>query len=265
MVVQKESGFTLIELIIDLAILMMLLILLIFLIDPITQINKAKNNQKQHDLNNIQNALNLYYQDHECFPSTIPFGQEWKENGIVFMKKVPQDESCNTPGGVCYIYMIDLTSNCPQWNVAFAKLTTPLDPRVNCSLDSTCLPQNYALSGYNYCAYSGNLDCNKITSYDLPTSPTITPTPTGSLTPPATLTPTPTSLSSTPSPTPPGGQGPSPTPTPLCQNYYACTGENNACNSFVNLGDCTFNGGRIQCYCGVPGCVGNACCQNQCR
>lgn len=193
-----------------------------YLVNPGKQLNKAKDTQRRADFKQIRNALDTYYNDYNCYPATIPFGQEWKIGNTVYMKTIPQDPNCTGNEG-CYAYIVDSASLCPQWNVLFGKLAiVPSSATPACLLQTTCLPSNYIRSGYNLCDFGGNIDCAVMQAVELipDANPqtTTTPTPTGSsgitptvaptITPTPTLIPTPTSFvpTNTPIPTfPPGG------------------------------------------------------------
>lgn len=189
---------------------MAVLIALIFILyDPIKQLNKAKDSQRQHDFEQIRNALDTYYNDHNCYPTSVPFGSQWQEGSVTYMRKVPQDETCGKINGACYSYITDSQNWCPQWNILFGKtLVPPKDPTIACSLNDSCLPQNYTQEGYNACFVSGSVDCDIVGSSIIEVgSPPPVSTPTPSL--PPGLTPTDT---------------PIPSPTPNCSKNYACTG-----------------------------------------
>lgn len=174
-----------IELLVVVAILAILLIGLIAMLKPAVQIEKAKNATRQHDLSQIKNALDTYYNDHNCYPTSSPFDQEeWKEGLTTYMTKIPKDPDT----GLAYFY--EANGECPQWNVLFAKLSQSKTTQNICSLSSlsNCLPPNYD-SSYA-CATSGKVDCTYVSSTSLPIQ---TPTPT------------------------------IPTPTP-CSRNYSCSG-----------------------------------------
>lgn len=189
--------------------LAVLILILIFVIDPVRQLDKMKDTQRLHDLFQVKNALDVYYNDHNCYPAMVPFGQEWKEGNTIYMKKVPQDPDC-TPGNPnrCYVYVYQGEEPCPQWNVLYSRKSYTEERSYSCSLPPGCVPPNFGDPGYNSCFSSGRVDCSYISTNPLPTPgplPTSTPTPTtGSV-----LTPTPTFT---------------PTPTASCSKDYACTG-----------------------------------------
>lgn len=93
----KNRGFTLIELIVILAVLGVLSVGLITIINPAGQISKARDVQRKSDLKQIQTALELYYQDNNAYPldGGFSFGSTWG----TYMSPVPQD-----PGGKSYYY-----------------------------------------------------------------------------------------------------------------------------------------------------------------
>ena len=92
-------------------------------LNPFGQINKSQDSQRISDLQGVKTAIDLYYNDNKCYPQQIPFGNEWRVNDTVYMKKVPQDPKCANGSGTCYKYRTDSTSACPQWNVVFAQLS----------------------------------------------------------------------------------------------------------------------------------------------
>lgn len=237
----QNKGFTLVELLIAIVLLSVILVFLILFINPFAQLNKAKDAQRKKDLAEIRSALDLYFNDHNCYPASIPFGFEWTEGSVTYMKKVPQDPDCS-PTRLCYYYQVDTTATCSQWNVLYAKLSIrPTNTEEYCkntlktACDNSSLSVNLKYSD-GYCILSGQPDCIYIgnnTNFNLP----------------ATLP-----------------EDPQP-PPPSCNNhYYAFVG--GACNDIgadsANL--CTFHGGAYTCYSGgaaVPNgpCQGIICSQ----
>lgn len=64
-------GFTLIELLIVLAILGIISVALLATINPVAQFQKSNDAQRKSDLESIQRALELYYQDNGCYPNSV--------------------------------------------------------------------------------------------------------------------------------------------------------------------------------------------------
>ncbi len=201
-------GFSLLQMIIDIAILSILLVLVVILIDPITQIKKAKDATRAHDLNELKNSLDAYYNDFGCYPTTIPFGSEWRVGSTVYMAKVPQAPDCDSNPSNCYLYQVDQNNPCPQWNIIYVK--NDLEKNVSCpltSFSSSCVPPNYDTSWS--CALSGNIDCSVVVANSVFSS---LPVPPGS-------SPSPTTNQQIISPTP------VPQDCPIEQRNYACRGD----------------------------------------
>ncbi len=230
-----EKGFTLIELLVVVVMFATLLLGLIVTFNPLGQINKAKNLDREHNLDQIKSALDSYYNDNGCYPTALTFGSIWQNNNSVYMPKVPQDPDfvSGSTSNLPYVYQTD-GSSCPQWNVLYAGLRVPINISLPCPLAkrTACVPQGFN-SFYNFCLSSGTVNCAYIASTSLQTGPTPTQ--------PATPTPT---------------VGPTPTPYIVnCQtNYYACTGDNR-CNVLSvdpvshQPTQCFGYGGTYQCYC----------------
>lgn len=207
-----------VELLIVVAIIAIFMSVIVALLDPIRQLEKARDALRKHDAVEIKNALDAYYNDHSCYPASVPFGGQWKEGSAIYMAKVPQDPDYPNKS---YVYKTNTAETCPQWGVIFSNLSEAVDSSTVCPLVGlpNCLPTNYESTFA--CSSLGVVDCDYIgaNSVDFPTpTPRITSTPTP--TPTSTPTPTPTSTST-------------PTPTSACSKDYACTGNPRRCN---NLG-----------------------------
>ena len=155
----SEKGFTLVELVVVIAILALILAATIAILDPIKQIDKAMTSQKESDLEQIRTALDLYYSDNSCYPASgaIPFGSTWNGNNTVYMQKVPQ-----SPDSSQYIY--ETYGNCPQWYVLYAKVTV-LNSGTSVVCPLNCHPPDD--SNNHICVYGGIVDCSYITSFPL--------------------------------------------------------------------------------------------------
>lgn len=183
--------------------------------NPIDQVAKARDAKRGHDLLQIKEALDVYYNDHNCYPLYIPFGQEWNEGQTLYMKKVPQDPDYPKQE---YTYQIDESDqSCPQWNVVYARHTKQRGTNTLCPLTSlqNCTPTDY-LNTYA-CSFSGSVNCDYIASNPIPKPPAPTSTPTPTSTPVPTSTPTPI-------------LSPTPTPESCPSKNYKCSGDPSRCN-----------------------------------
>lgn len=65
----NKKGFTIIELLIAVSLMVLLSVATIFLINPSTVLNKAKDARMKKDLLRIRVAFEEYYSDEGCFPN----------------------------------------------------------------------------------------------------------------------------------------------------------------------------------------------------
>lgn len=204
---RNRKGFTLVEVLIAVTILATLVGGVLLTLNPIQQINKSRDAQRQADLAQIRIASDAYYNDTNCYPTEMPFGHEWSVGETVYMKEVPQDPTCNGGTGSCYRYRTEVETTCPQWNVVFAQLSEDADAPNACPLTSlsNCTPQGYE-EGKWACALSGSVNCSSLAAAATLTGgeETIQPT-----------------AAPSPIPTPTGLPEPSPTPLPDGSVTYA--------------------------------------------
>ena len=98
----KESGFTLIELIVVIGIISIMAIAVLAVLDPSSQIKKANDARRKADLSQIQKALETYYQDNGNYPAVgsgykltdksgtiVNWGSSWSP----YMNVIPKDST----------------------------------------------------------------------------------------------------------------------------------------------------------------------------
>lgn len=107
----REKGFTLVELVIVIAILAILLTIMTGNINPLALINRGYDAQRKKDVGRLKVAFEEYYNDKGCYPA-----QDLVDNlecsGVGFrpwMATWPCD-----PSGVKYKIIMDNTT-CPHW------------------------------------------------------------------------------------------------------------------------------------------------------
>jgi len=90
---KTRKGFTLIELLVVMAILGILAVIGLGSFRS-AQI-KGRDAKRKHDLGQIQNALELFYNDNQDYPTTDEFpdsGTTWQSaTGTVYLKEIPSD------------------------------------------------------------------------------------------------------------------------------------------------------------------------------
>jgi hypothetical protein len=212
-------------------------------LNPLKQIQKGQDAQREEDLKQLNNALDTYYDNNNtvngitksnCYPQSVDnipqSGSPWTNGSSVYMKKVPNDPSA-AGGWQNYSYITD-GSTCPQWYALIAKMaikaTDPTETSTRCPLvnmtngGKTCVPQTKFSPDTAYCVLSGSVrDCGPIQALSGNSMPTIAfagatvaPAGPGASTPTPTTHPAPTS---TPTPTP---SGPTPTPCPCNTAFF---------------------------------------------
>lgn len=72
------GGFTLVELLIVISILMIMVAILVGILNPIALMNKAKDSRRKNDLNKIKIAFEAYYTDKGAYPSRTEIN-EWNK------------------------------------------------------------------------------------------------------------------------------------------------------------------------------------------
>jgi len=149
----KNRGFTLIELLVVMAILGLLAT--IGLVSFRTAQLKGRDARRKHDLEQIQKALEMHFNDKGRYPTLaegIPAaGSIWEDTavagGAVYMRKRPKD-----PKEIDYCYNSNATGD---WHELYAKLENENDPAIaesGCSAGCSCGTR----SDYNYKINSAN-------------------------------------------------------------------------------------------------------------
>ncbi len=95
------SGFTLIELIVVIAVVGLLAVGVMTVINPVDQVQKSRDARRKADLSSIAKALELFYQDNGYFPDSMngfiyddvtSQTIEWGSDGFKpYMQQVPKD------------------------------------------------------------------------------------------------------------------------------------------------------------------------------
>ena len=66
---KKRNGFTLVELLIVMTIVVILVMMMVGILNPAALINKSLDAQRKKDLNRIKISLEEYFNDNNCYPS----------------------------------------------------------------------------------------------------------------------------------------------------------------------------------------------------
>lgn len=162
-----NRGFTLIEMVVTIGILAALTAVLMVTLDPLGQLNKAQNSNREQGLTAVKAALEEYISDQKCYPVSLTFGSNLTVSGKTYIS-LPQDPNCHK-GGWCYIYETD-GSTCPQWYVIYYSLqqtNTNLTQQCPLATQQNCLPPNMLSTKYNSCFTSEDYNCSYISQHDI--------------------------------------------------------------------------------------------------
>lgn len=218
-VLSEVRGFTLMEILIVVALLVALAVALLITLNPWTQINKGQDSKRKTELTQLGKSFEDYYNDKNCYPRPQEVCYDYNPSAPLnchicgsesaspsfspYLSTLPCDPRQPIKK---YLYQTD-SSTCPSYYRVYAFLTNTTDPATQeyCSADGS------GETDYNWGVASPNtqpsINCIEVTSTPAPTIPP---------------TPTPTPASSTPTPT----------LTPAPGDYY-CQGYQN-CSSFDN-------------------------------
>jgi prepilin-type N-terminal cleavage/methylation domain-containing protein len=144
-VMDRKNGFTLVELLIVMAILAIMVVILIGIINPIAMVNKADDATRKKDLNRIKVAMEEYFSDKGCYPTDNPaatppdllsqLNDSSNCNSSVFspwLSSWPCDPSKRT----AYILVVE-SGSCPHWFKIYTNLENKKDKDIPAGWYST--------------------------------------------------------------------------------------------------------------------------------
>ncbi|MBI5123611.1 prepilin-type N-terminal cleavage/methylation domain-containing protein [Candidatus Roizmanbacteria bacterium] len=90
--IKTSAGFTLIEIILVMALIGIMSTAVLTLINPVAQFKKSRDVQRKTDLRQIQSALELYRADQSAYSDTLPAcGASLVVVPATYMQKIPCD------------------------------------------------------------------------------------------------------------------------------------------------------------------------------
>ncbi len=133
-----KKGFTLVELLVVLALLSVIISGIILLINPAAILGKSNDARRKRDLRQIQTALELYRTDQGAYPitgsSSFPTCDSTLQSGAsIYMNKVPCDPLANPAWGRNYFYTSTTGSSYTLW----ACLENANDPERDTTKENT--------------------------------------------------------------------------------------------------------------------------------
>lgn len=141
-----KNGYTLVELLIVIAIVGVLASIVTITLNPLQQLGKANDAKRKQDLGEVQRGLELYYQDNERYPAALTFGSTGLQP---YINRVPKDPSSSKS----YIYIV---SSDGQAYYLYASLDIASDAQ--------------ACSGGGKCQYAPDNGCQAVCNYGVTSS-----------------------------------------------------------------------------------------------
>lgn len=144
-----KKGFTLVELLIVMAILAILSVIMTGVLNPVALVNRGYDARRKKDIGRIKVAFEEYFNDNGCYPNATVIANltdKSKCNGDVFapwLNRWPCD-----PQGIPYMISAQITTNnCPHWFKVFTKLQNPHDSEIPNGWLSSYLLGNGEITG----------------------------------------------------------------------------------------------------------------------
>lgn len=237
----RRCGYSLMEILVVLLVLMIVIASVLALFNPKKQIERAWDGKKRNELASLQKTFSDFYNDKSTFPiaTEICYDSVQEQDGVCSCH-ICGDESTSptfTPyinRVACdpehprkmYLYQYDCGGLLPSWYRICAYINEDAAPGYS---------YNYGVSSLNIDVEACNIEA--LITPTPPGGPTSTPTPPGG----PTATPTPTPIpTSTPGASPTPTNTPTPTPTPaICppdptSKFCYISGICNNCGTYGN-------------------------------
>lgn len=148
---RNNRGFTLVELLVVIGILVILAIMILLILNPMAQLRKGYDGRRKADLAKLKTVFEDYYNDHNCYPET----DSWEEQLVPdYISEVPTDPATHES----YEYSQD---GCDTYRI-YVKLDYEPDPAIaEVGCEGGCGPGGGTEGGtctYNYGTCSPNAD-----------------------------------------------------------------------------------------------------------
>ncbi len=178
-----RRGFTLVEIIVVMAILAILATLMVGIINPKMLVGRANDSRRKKDMSRIKVAFEEYFNDTGCYPSMELLAELSSGNSCgteVFDKWGINSWPCDPVSRNPYLIfvgrdgMVDNEMNCPDWYKIYAKLEDEKDKDIpdgwyvgeypslvvgDGSIDKTQVNYGVSSSNINWWQTSLNPDC----------------------------------------------------------------------------------------------------------
>lgn len=139
-IMRIRRGFTLVELVLVMAILLIMAVIMMGIFNAIGQTNKARDARRKKDLGRIKVAFEEYFNDKGCYPDPVAYGLTDMNNcGKAVFGPWLIPWPCDPRGTVYYI--VTESGGCPKWFKVMAQLE---------NLSDTEIPVGWSQKGSGY-------------------------------------------------------------------------------------------------------------------
>jgi len=123
-----KRGFTLVELILSMAILAMMVVIAIGTINPLALMGRANDARRKKDIARIKVAFEEYINDTGCYPSQVVIdGLGCNSSG--FSQWGINSWPCDPVARTAYKFFVE-QKNCPSWYKILTNLSNKKDPQI---------------------------------------------------------------------------------------------------------------------------------------
>lgn len=151
----RQVGFTLVEVLLVMAILMILVVTMVGTIDPIALVGKGKDARRKKDLGRIRVALEEYFSDKGCYPPQTmidDLGNQSNCNSGIFQPWL-SNWPCDPDGQPYIIIISSVDTSCSRW----FKILTNLENR-----NDADIPEGWYELGDTYHVGDGTYGVNDV-------------------------------------------------------------------------------------------------------
>ena len=173
-IIKSRFAFTLLELLIVVALLITIAIAVLIALNPWGQINKGQDTKRKQELNQLSKVFEDYYNDNNCYPTpskvcynatgsttcNICGNQSTSPSFSPYLSRLPFDPRQPLKK---YLYQVD-SNNCPSWYriyTAFSDRSDPIIVSVSCQYGCGPSPD----FSYNYGVSSSNIGLEANTNF----------------------------------------------------------------------------------------------------
>lgn len=120
----RQAGFTLVELLITLTIIVLLALMAVGAINPGALIGRGNDARRKKDIGRIKTSFEEYFNDRNCYPDQALVDQLMNQancnSGTIFSQLSPWP--CDPVSRLPYFIVVEPDTGCPNWFKLFTKL-----------------------------------------------------------------------------------------------------------------------------------------------